>query len=235
MRSSSMLSLVSLTLRSPAFCARFAAAVLCLGLGGCGGGSSDPVVPPLQPAPPVAPPAATPPLPANPVAAVVPRFAYAGDANDLTISIYAVDAQSGQLRANGYVVAGVGVREVAVDPSNTFVYALVGVGINAGVFVARINAETGAADASYRQPVCDGQCARRHCRASGRALRLRHRQQLGQRLCIRYRLVQRRRHAGCRQSVRCRRLSEVGCRRSDRKVCLCGEQGVGQCFSFQDR
>ena len=121
--------------------ALFGAASLVLLLAGCGGGS-DSEPPPIQTPSPVAP-IVTPPPPVTTVAAVVPRFAYAANATDVTISIYAVDAQSGQLRANGYAVAGVGVREVAVDPSNSFVYALVGVGTNAGVFVARIDAETG--------------------------------------------------------------------------------------------
>ena len=121
--------------------ALFGAALLVPLLAGCGGGS-DSEPPPIQTPSPVAP-IVTPPPPVTTVAAVVPRFAYAANASDFTISIYAVDAQSGQLRANGYAVAGVGVREVAVDPSNSFVYALVGVGTNAGVFVARIDAETG--------------------------------------------------------------------------------------------
>ncbi len=146
-----MLSLISPTVRSPEQCAAgnrsleymrlaAAAAVFSLGLVACGGSDSEP--PPIQTPSPVAP-IVTPPPHVTTVAAVVPRFAYAANATDVTISIYAVDAQSGQLRANGYAVAGVGVREVAVDPSNSFVYALVGVGTNAGVFVARIDAETG--------------------------------------------------------------------------------------------
>ncbi len=112
--------------------------MLCLALAGCGGGS-DSVSPPIQTPPPAAPPVVTPPPPPASASAKA-RFAYAANAEDGTISIYAVDSQSGQLRANGYVHAGFGVRAVAVDPTNAFAYALV----QAGVFAARINAETGA-------------------------------------------------------------------------------------------
>lgn len=95
-----------------------AAAVLCLGLAGCGG--SDPVSQPIQTPQSTPPPLVTPPPSPPPAAASAgARFAYATNAADGTISIYAADSQSGQLRANGYVEAGVNARAIAVDPTNT--------------------------------------------------------------------------------------------------------------------
>jgi 6-phosphogluconolactonase len=41
-------------------------------------------------------------------AASVPRFAYAANFGDNTVSIYTVNASTGQLRDNGYVLAGKG-------------------------------------------------------------------------------------------------------------------------------
>src|SRR5215470_18017973 len=38
----------------------------------------------------------------------VPRFAYVPNFNDNTVSIYTVNASTGQLRDNGYVLAGTG-------------------------------------------------------------------------------------------------------------------------------
>ena len=48
--------------------------------------------------------------------AQVPRFAYAANNVDGTISEYTVNSATGQLRANGYVLAGKGPTAVAVDP-----------------------------------------------------------------------------------------------------------------------
>ncbi len=39
-----------------------------------------------------------------------------------TVSIYTVNASTGQLRANGYVPAGTQPSAVAVDPSGKFAY-----------------------------------------------------------------------------------------------------------------
>jgi 6-phosphogluconolactonase (cycloisomerase 2 family) len=51
-----------------------------------------------------------------------PRFAFSANFNDGTISAYTVDAATGQLRHNGYVVAGGQPHSVAVHPSGKFVY-----------------------------------------------------------------------------------------------------------------
>jgi 6-phosphogluconolactonase (cycloisomerase 2 family) len=55
-------------------------------------------------------------------AQTVPRFAYLVNFNDDTVSIYTVDAATGQLRHHGYVLAGRQPRSVAVDPSSEFAY-----------------------------------------------------------------------------------------------------------------
>jgi 6-phosphogluconolactonase (cycloisomerase 2 family) len=54
--------------------------------------------------------------------AIVPRFAYVANAGDGTVSMYAVSTVSGQLRHNGYVLAGGGPQSVAVDPAGRFAY-----------------------------------------------------------------------------------------------------------------
>jgi len=54
---------------------------------------------------------------------VYPRFAYVANYGDNTISIYTVDAATGQLRHNGYVAAGSEPASVTVDPSGKFAYA----------------------------------------------------------------------------------------------------------------
>ena len=50
------------------------------------------------------------------------RFAYVANADSNTISEYTVDLSSGQLRSNGYVLAGTGPWGIAVSPSNKFAY-----------------------------------------------------------------------------------------------------------------
>ena len=70
------------------------------GGGGGGGGSA----------------AATPP-PNN-----VPRFAYVANGSDNTVSIYTVNAATGQLRHNGYVATEASPHSVSVDPSGKFAY-----------------------------------------------------------------------------------------------------------------
>ncbi len=51
-----------------------------------------------------------------------PRFAYVANFNDASVSIYTVNATSGQLRFNGYIGAGTKPISVAVDPLGKFVY-----------------------------------------------------------------------------------------------------------------
>ena len=81
-------------------------------LAACSGGGSNP--PPAPPPPPPPPP----PI----VNAIVPRFAYVANVNDNSVSVYEVDAVTGQLRARGHVAAGTFPRSVTVDPSGKFAY-----------------------------------------------------------------------------------------------------------------
>ena len=74
--------------------------------------------------------------------AVYPRFAYVANASDGTISIYTVNATTGQMRHNGYVSAGTSPLSVAVDPKGRFAYAA-NYGSN-NVSVYTINQATGA-------------------------------------------------------------------------------------------
>ena len=53
----------------------------------------------------------------------VPRFAYAANYDDNTISCYTVDADTGRLRHNGYVTTRTNPRSVCADPSGRFLYA----------------------------------------------------------------------------------------------------------------
>jgi hypothetical protein len=55
---------------------------------------------------------------------LLPRFAYVSNENDGTVSIYTVNGKTGQLRSNGYVLAGEGPQQVAVDPSGRFAYVV---------------------------------------------------------------------------------------------------------------
>jgi len=94
--------------------------------GGGGGGGGD---------------SATAPPPNN-----VPRFAYVANFSDNTVSIYTVNAATGQLRHNGYVAAGTNPSSVTVDPSGKFAYvtnSFNGTGGNS-VPAYSINATTGA-------------------------------------------------------------------------------------------
>lgn len=52
----------------------------------------------------------------------MPRFAYATNYGDNTVSIYTVNAVTGQLRHNGYVAAGTAPRSITVDPAGKFAY-----------------------------------------------------------------------------------------------------------------
>ena len=81
-----------------------------------------------------------------------PRFAYAANQNDGTISIYTVNADTGQLRHNGYAAAGSEPYSVTVEPSGKFAYAA-----NSGdniISVYTINQTTGALTAGT--PVAAG-------------------------------------------------------------------------------
>ncbi|MDO8990766.1 MAG: beta-propeller fold lactonase family protein [Sideroxyarcus sp.] len=51
-----------------------------------------------------------------------PRFAYVANSSDNTVSIYTVNAATGQLRHNGYAMTGASPHSVTVDPSGRFAY-----------------------------------------------------------------------------------------------------------------
>ncbi len=69
------------------------------------------------------------------------RFAFATNSGENTVSMYTVEATTGQLRANGYVTAGTGPRSITVDPSGRFAYVA---NITSGNISAyTINASTG--------------------------------------------------------------------------------------------
>jgi len=71
-----------------------------------------------------------------------PRFAYVPNFGDNTLSIYAVNAATGQLRHNGYVATGTGPDAVSIDPSGKFVY--VANQTSGTVSAYTINSATGA-------------------------------------------------------------------------------------------
>lgn len=81
-----------------------------------------------------------------------PRFMYVANSGNNTVSIYAVDAASGQMRANGYVLTGgIGPFSVTVDPTGRFVYVA-----NFGshdVSAFSINPTSGAPTAAPAGPV----------------------------------------------------------------------------------
>ncbi len=90
-----------------------------LGVAGCGGGGSGAAA-----------------------SSNLPRFAYVANYNDNTVSIYTVNAATGQLRHNGYVAAGTAPYSVTVDPSGKFAYAANYGSSNVSAYT--INASTGA-------------------------------------------------------------------------------------------
>ena len=55
---------------------------------------------------------------------VLPRFAYVANSTETTVSMYTVNASSGQLQHNGYVVSGNEPISVVVHPSNKFAYVI---------------------------------------------------------------------------------------------------------------
>ena len=79
-----------------------------------------------------------------PPAQKVPRFAYAANSGDNTVSIYTVNADTGKLRHNGYALTGTSPQSVTVDPSGKFAY-VANYGSNT-VSGYKINNATGALD-----------------------------------------------------------------------------------------
>src|SRR5437868_1000999 len=73
-------------------------------------------------------------------AALVPRFAYVANFSDDSVSIFTVNATTGQLRDNGYALAGKGPGEVTLGDS--FLYVSDYKSNNVSAY--RINASTGA-------------------------------------------------------------------------------------------
>lgn len=72
---------------------------------------------------------------------IVPRFAYVANYMDSTVSMYTVNAATGQLRNNGYVVAGKNPQSVTVDPSGKFAYVANQLSNDVSAFT--VNAGTG--------------------------------------------------------------------------------------------
>ncbi|MGO9765067.1 MAG: beta-propeller fold lactonase family protein [Myxococcaceae bacterium] len=71
------------------------------------------------------------------------RFAFVANRGDNTVSMFTVNASTGQLRANGYVAAGTTPISVAIDPTEKFAY-VANLGTNTGTVSAyTINASTG--------------------------------------------------------------------------------------------
>jgi 6-phosphogluconolactonase (cycloisomerase 2 family) len=97
--------------------ATLAALTLLGGLTACGGGGGDtsndgsttPTAADTSPEP-------------LPVSTAVPRFAYVVNGASNTVSIYRVDASTGQWRPNGYALTGDRPSSVTVDPSGQFAY-----------------------------------------------------------------------------------------------------------------
>ena len=121
----------------------------------CGGGRSSGAAAPQaaapggvqpagpDPAPGTDPPAApVPPVPPVPPAAKLARFAYVTNQADNTISIYTVNAATGQLRHTGYAQTGTGPQAVAVDAAGKFAYVTNSISNTVSAFA--INAATGA-------------------------------------------------------------------------------------------
>jgi Big-like domain-containing protein/lactonase family protein with 7-bladed beta-propeller len=84
--------------------------------------------------------------------AAVPRFAYSANPSDNTISIYTVDAASGQLRDNGYAMAGTGPSAIATDPAGKFGYVVNNSDNNVSSF--KIDPAAGGAHAHYGLTRC---------------------------------------------------------------------------------
>lgn len=76
-----------------------------------------------------------------PSVATTPRFVYRPNAGDDSISIYAVDAATGQLRRKGTVAAGASPGPVTIDPSGRFAYVANNLADTVSAYT--INAATG--------------------------------------------------------------------------------------------
>jgi len=87
-------------------------------------------------------------------AAGVPRFAYSASPSDNTISIYTIDAGSGQLRDNGYAMAGAGPSAIAIDPAGKFAYVVNNSDNNVSAFT--IDPAAGGLTAVSGSPVAAG-------------------------------------------------------------------------------
>jgi len=77
-----------------------------------------------------------------PSVVATPRFAYVANAGSDSISVYTVDAATGQRRLKGTVAAAAGPGPVTVDPSGRFAYVTNSLADNISAFT--INATTGA-------------------------------------------------------------------------------------------
>ena len=95
--------------------------VSCSGGGGGGGGGVTPPPPGVTPS---------------------ARFAYVANFGESTVSIYTVNATTGQLRHNGYVAAGSNPSSVTIAPSGKFAY-VANYG-SANISAYTINTTTGA-------------------------------------------------------------------------------------------
>ena len=120
--------------------AAFAALTLLGGLTACGGGggsdSGAAVVPVSADVPTTTPNA----QPAS--LGTVPRFAYVANSASNTVSIYRVDASTGQWHPNGYAVTGDRPSAVTVDPSGQFAYVTNVYGNSISAYA--VNASNGA-------------------------------------------------------------------------------------------
>ncbi len=83
-------------------------------------------------------------------AANVPRFAYTANQNDDSVSMYTVNASTGQLRHHGYVAAGNGPASVTVDAAGKFAYLANWNSNNVSAYT--INASTGVLTAVTGSP-----------------------------------------------------------------------------------
>ncbi len=77
-----------------------------------------------------------------PVSTAVPRFAYVANSTSDTVSVYLVDASTGQWRPNGYAVTGRRPSAVTVDPSGQFAYVTNYYGDSISAYT--VNASNGA-------------------------------------------------------------------------------------------
>jgi len=84
----------------------------------------------------------------------VPRFAYVANQLDNSVSMYTVNASTGQLRHHGYVAAGTGPVSVTVDASGKFAYVANYISNNISAY--SLNASTGALTAVAGSPFAAG-------------------------------------------------------------------------------